>query len=212
MKPSVSKEQILKRLRKALINKVPNPFPNTDFEKSIYPDSEDTNDVLFAKEFIDVNGQFVYCTDAYDFSNNLRSLIEEKNWNSIHCMDKDILELCKNMQIKNIKEDHNLSKSEVGITACELLIARTGSILVSSKQSSGRQLSIFPPVHIVVASTDQLVYDLKEAFDSMKKKYRKGFPSMMGIITGPSRTADIEKTLVLGAHGPKELYLFLIEK
>ena len=67
-------------------------------------------------------------------------------------------------------------------------------------------------MHIIVASTDQLVYDLKEAFDSMKKKYRKGFPSMMGIITGPSRTADIEKTLVLGAHGPKELYLFLIEK
>ena len=45
----------------------------------------------------------------------------------------------------------------------------------------------------------------------MKKKYPDNYPSMISLITGPSRTADIEKTLVMGAHGPKELYVFLIE-
>jgi L-lactate dehydrogenase complex protein LldG len=45
----------------------------------------------------------------------------------------------------------------------------------------------------------------------IRKKYEDGFPSLISFITGPSRTADIEKTLVMGAHGPKELYVFLIE-
>ena len=101
---------------------------------------------------------------------------------------------------------------EVGITRAEFLIARLGSIMITSKQTSGRRLNVFPPVHIVIAYTSQLVYDLKDAFDGIKKKYKDQLPSMISIITGPSRTADIEKTLVLGAHGPKKLYVFLVNE
>ena len=53
--------------------------------------------------------------------------------------------------------------------------------------------------------------DLKDGFNRLKEKYGQKLPSMISTITGPSRTADIEKTLVLGAHGPKELYVFLID-
>tara|TARA_B100000530_G_scaffold315661_1_gene245419 strand:- start:446 stop:1084 length:639 start_codon:yes stop_codon:yes gene_type:complete len=212
MKPSVAKENVLKKIRAALINRTPNPFPNIDHEKNVYVESNDTNDILFAKEFTNANGQFIYCSDTYDFANNFRSLVEEKKWTRVHCFNKDLLELFKHMQINNISESKILENAEVGVTNCECLIARTGSVLISSADSNGRQLSITPPVHIIIASTDQLCYDLKEAFDSVKIKYKKCYPSMMSITTGPSRTADIEKTLVLGAHGPKELFVFLIEK
>jgi L-lactate dehydrogenase complex protein LldG len=63
----------------------------------------------------------------------------------------------------------------------------------------------------VIAYTSQLVLDLKDGFKLLKEKYPENMPSMVSNITGPSRTADIEKTLVLGAHGPKELYVFLLE-
>jgi L-lactate dehydrogenase complex protein LldG len=53
--------------------------------------------------------------------------------------------------------------------------------------------------------------DLKDSFSLIKKKYGTNLPSMLSVITGPSRTADIEKTLVLGAHGPKDLYVFLLD-
>src|SRR3546814_3121203 len=86
---------------------------------------------------------------------------------------------------------------------CEALIARNGSVLMSSAQSSGRRLSVFPHAHIVVAWSGQLVTDLKDGFRLLKEKYGDKVPSYTGIITGPSRTADIEKTLVLGAHGPR---------
>jgi L-lactate dehydrogenase complex protein LldG len=66
-------------------------------------------------------------------------------------------------------------------------------------------------VHIVLAYTSQLVLDLKDGFKLLKKKYGNNIPSLISTITGPSRTADIEKTLVLGAHGPKELFVFLLD-
>ena len=72
-------------------------------------------------------------------------------------------------------------------------------------------LSIFPHHHIVIARTRQLVLDLKDGFQLLKNKYGNQIPSMISTITGPSRTADIEKTLVLGAHGPKELFVFLVD-
>ena len=72
-------------------------------------------------------------------------------------------------------------------------------------------MTVFPETHLIVGYTSQLVPDLKDALKNVRKKYEDNFPSQISLITGPSRTADIEKTLVLGAHGPKELYVFLIE-
>jgi L-lactate dehydrogenase complex protein LldG len=91
------------------------------------------------------------------------------------------------------------------------LVSRTGSVLISSKQASGRRLLVFPNIHIVVAYSSQLVHDIKDALKFIRKKYNNHLPSMITTISGPSRTADIEKTLVQGAHGPKEIYIFLID-
>jgi L-lactate dehydrogenase complex protein LldG len=110
-----------------------------------------------------------------------------------------------------IGNDQDFLNAEVGITLCEALIARNGSILVSNAGAAGRRLSIYPDTHIVLAFTSQLVLDLKDGFVRLKEKYGNQLPSMITTITGPSRTADIEKTLVLGAHGPKELFVFLID-
>jgi L-lactate dehydrogenase complex protein LldG len=57
-----------------------------------------------------------------------------------------------------------------------------------------------------------LVYDIKDALQLMKEKYNGNLPSLVTLATGPSRTADIEKTLVVGVHGPKEVFCFLVEK
>ncbi len=82
---------------------------------------------------------------------------------------------------------------------------------MSSAQQSGRTTSVYAPVHICIAYTSQLVYDVKDALTLAKNKYAK-LPSLITFATGPSRTADIEKTLVVGVHGPKEVYCFLIDK
>lgn len=103
-----------------------------------------------------------------------------------------------------------LEACDAGITACEALVAQTGSILVSSATCGGRSLSVLPPVHVVIATPDQLVGTLADAFDLVRERHSGGMPSMLSFITGPSRTGDIERILVLGAHGPKELIVILV--
>ena len=104
----------------------------------------------------------------------------------------------------------SLESCDAGITSCEALVAQTGSLLVSSATSGGRALSILPHVHIVVATCDQIVATLADALHAAKERHEGHMPSMLSFITGPSRTGDIERILVLGAHGPKELILILV--
>jgi L-lactate dehydrogenase complex protein LldG len=70
---------------------------------------------------------------------------------------------------------------------------------------------VYAPVHICIAYTSQLVYDIKDGLRVLKDKYGSSLPSFISFASGPSRTADIEKTLVVGVHGPKEVYLFLVD-
>jgi L-lactate dehydrogenase complex protein LldG len=83
---------------------------------------------------------------------------------------------------------------------------------MSSAQESGRTTSVYAPVHICIAYVDQLVFDTRDALKAIKEKYSQKMPSFITFAAGPSRTSDIEKTLVVGVHGPKEVYLFLIDR
>jgi L-lactate dehydrogenase complex protein LldG len=116
----------------------------------------------------------------------------------------------KDSGIAFFDKKENTNKMQVAITSCEALIARTGSVMVTSGKNS-RILTIYPPVHIVVAYTSQVVMEIKDGLQVLRNKYGKNLPSMISFISGPSRTSDIEKTLVIGAHGPKEVFVFLID-
>jgi L-lactate dehydrogenase complex protein LldG len=102
-------------------------------------------------------------------------------------------------------DKHQLESCDVGITECDALIAQTGTVLLTSASAGGRALSVLPPHHVVLARRAQLLPDLPSAFARIQEKYGTSYPSMISLITGPSRTGDIERILVLGAHGPKRL-------
>jgi L-lactate dehydrogenase complex protein LldG len=108
-------------------------------------------------------------------------------------------------------DSRSLEKCSVGITACDALIGQTGSILLTARSAGGRALSVLPPHHLVIARADQLVPDLPAAFELLSARYGENYPSFITFITGPSRTGDIERILVLGAHGPKNLTVILIQ-
>lgn len=212
MDESTSKEKVLKKIRNALIYKTNNPFPDIDLESSVYTDvNEDELDIRFAEEFSKVAGKFVFNENHQELMTNLRLLIDELGANKIFCKEDKIKELLSRGGIPFSDSEDDFLQMQIGITFCEFLIARLGSVMVSSKQKSGRRLVIYPPVHIVIAYTSQLVPDIKHAIAGIRAKYENKIPSMISVITGPSRTADIEKTLVMGAHGPKELYVFLVD-
>lgn len=98
-----------------------------------------------------------------------------------------------------------LESCDAGISECDALVAQTGTVVVTSRSCGGRALSVLPPHHVVIARCEQLLPDLPAAFAMLKKRYADNYPSMISFVTGPSRTGDIERILVLGAHGPKKL-------
>jgi len=211
MEESSSREKVLKNVRNALLNKQDKPIKDLDFNSSVFYDFDDALDVTFAQELTKASGNFIFCDSIEKFTSKLKSLMEEKKWGYIQCTEKKVHMLLKQARISYKYSDSALLSAEVGLTGCEYLIARFGSVVVSSKGQSGRRMNVFPETHLVLAFTSQIVPDIKDAMANLKKKYQNALPSMIALITGPSRTADIEKTLVMGAHGPKNLYVFLVD-
>lgn len=177
----------------------------------MYHPTDELPEVMFAEKLTAVSGQFIFCHDEIDFIENLLTLAEERDWRKIYCWEPPLQQLFAKYDYPYYESDKDFEQAQVGFTLCEALIARTGSIMISNGNMGSRRLSVYPPVHIVVAYTSQLVMDLKDAFRLVKTRYEGSLPSMITTITGPSRTADIEKTLILGAHGPKELFVFLLD-
>ena len=203
MAVSPAKENILKKIRQALSNPVPLPFPQSEGTNSVFLPATDSLDVVFAQEFINMQGKFAFCINEEDMLQQLEHLISEKKWTKVYCnTDK------WNARFSNTI---NLAGCDASITDCEFLVARTGTIVMSAAQQSGRTVSVYAPIHICIAYTSQLLYDVKDALQKIKEKYAGNIPSLITFATGPSRTADIEKTLVTGVHGPKEVYCFLVE-
>jgi L-lactate dehydrogenase complex protein LldG len=209
MEESTSREKVLKKVRNALIYKTNNPYPHVDFDSPVYKPMTETSDVNFAQEFTKVGGVFIYCENESEVVSTLSALYTECEWHNIYCAEPEFQYMLTQAVVPFESGEESLKQLNVGITGCEFLIARLGSIMVSSKTS--RRLNVYPEIHVVIAYVNQLVDDLKDAFVAIQAKYAGKLPSMLSVITGPSRTADIEKTLVMGAHGPRELFVILVE-
>jgi len=210
MNISPSKENILKNIRKALSHSTPLPFPQSEGAQSVFQPLEQEAEVEFAEQFTKLQGKFIYCINRQELAFQLSSLVKKQDWQKVYCLEDKLIETVSGqLSDRIVKTD--LAGCDVSITGCEYLVARTGSIVMSSAQASGRTTSVYAPIHICIAYTNQLVYDLKDALQAAKEKYGERLPSLITFATGPSRTADIEKTLVVGVHGPKEVYLFLVE-
>ncbi len=212
MKDTTSKEQILKRIRNANMQEAVNPYSNVDLKSNIYTELDDDLEVIFAEELNKVGGHFVYCLNKAELKQNLKRLIDSQKWDKVYSKNTKIKELLSDIGYKAYSDTSEWSDIKASITSCEALVARNGSVIVSARQSSGRRLNFIPDTHIVIANRLQIKESIKEALISIKDKYGNSIPSMISMITGPSRTADIEKTLVMGAHGPRSLIVFLTEE
>ncbi len=211
MNVSPSKENILKKIRKALTQSTPLPFPHSEGNSFVFQPSQQELEVEFAEQFTKLQGKFIFCLNYSELMNQLKSVQVHNKWEKIYCCEED---LKKTLAIHGFTQTGyaSVDTCDAAITTCEWLIARTGSIVMSAAGQSGRTVSVYTPIHICIARTSQLVYDIKDSLQQAREKYGNQLPSLITFATGPSRTADIEKTLVVGVHGPKEVYVFLVDE
>lgn len=171
---------------------------------------------LFAKNASDLKATFKLVQDEAELTAELKALATAEKWQRIATHSGALaLASAKTLALPTIVtndgyDKHALEKCDAGISECDALIAQTGTVLVTSRSAGGRALSCLPPHHVVIARREQMIADLPAAMALVKQKYGSNFPSMISFITGPSRTGDIERILVLGAHGPKKLTIFCL--
>jgi L-lactate dehydrogenase complex protein LldG len=210
MESQGARTKILQKIKQALSSTVPVPFPDQVADAPIFIPTEEELTIGFAEKFSELLGKFIYCADDAELVEKLTALIHAHQWTKIYSQESGWLDDMKEYNFDPVNTD-DLSNCDAAITLCEHLVARTGTIVLSSQQLSGRTNSVYAPIHICIAYTHQLVYDITDSLQLFKKE-ADFLPSMISYATGPSRTADIEKTLVVGVHGPKEVYCFLVDK
>ncbi len=101
----------------------------------------------------------------------------------------------------------------MGITGADYAVAETGSVVIVPRRGLSRLASLVPPVHVAVVRPQDLVETLDDVFLLRRLEYHRNggdMGSYLNFITGPSRTADIEQTLVVGVHGPREAHMVLL--
>ncbi len=204
-----AKKNILQRIRTALQQKEEKPFPDISNTFSLFQNNQHALKDLFIKMFTKLDGQLIFCESKKELNENLEKLIITKGWTKLYCPTQLLVKEIDSSSISLMKTN-TAAEADVGITDCECLVARTGTVVLSAAQDSGRTLPVYSPVHVVISSVDQIVNDINDAIQLIKKKHPKKMPSAIFFASGPSRTADIEKKLVLGVHGPKEIYLLLL--
>ena len=107
-----------------------------------------------------------------------------------------------------------LVSADLGITEADYAIADTGSLVLMADQRRSRLVSLLPPVHVALLKPDVIVpsmADLLPVLAASQREDHNNLSNCITFITGPSRTADIEKIITIGVHGPEELHLLILE-
>jgi len=216
-----SRDEILKRLKEnGYASQVARAHKWQDNSLYVnYPKNSDDLFPIFKEQIEDLSGEVHLIDDLDHFTNIFLEILKDIDPGHCRAHKSPLVDKIKRHDPKIAKyleyvDENNIdsitfSKFNIGITCADSLIARTGSILLRTLTAGGRRLSVLPPTHMVIAETNQLVCSLDDALRDLSST-RDNW-SYSTIITGPSRTSDIEKQLVLGAHGPKRLIVLLLK-
>ncbi|MDR2756972.1 MAG: lactate utilization protein [Planctomycetaceae bacterium] len=231
-----TQQSILTRIRTALEDrkKIPSTIPAIPKVWDVHSNSSTTEMTEhFQKNLEAVKGELVLCNDFSHAVEQVDELLSAINATQLavfdHPLSRKIAEQLNTLQSgtpqKNTQQNRNfvfstsgfadnlpeeLEKLDAGLVSPEYLLADTGSCLFSAPTAFDRLTTYLMPISIVVAEKSMFRENLPAVWGEMKPKLETAINGEFVIVTGPSRTADIEKILILGVHGPKRLIVFLI--
>lgn len=218
---NASREQMLGRIREAVIegNRAGGSPPSVPNRGQVgYQGAGDDLLVRFGAELVGAGGQLHVVADRAAAAKTILELVKARSIRRVLLGRSDVLDALSILELlrgagveildasPNGAETKEWFTAELGLSGVDYLIAETGSIVLASRPEQPRSLSLLPPVHVAVAERRQLLPDLFDLF----AEYGENLPSCLSVITGPSKTGDIELRLVTGVHGPGEVHVVLI--
>ncbi len=170
---------------------------------------------IFVQRFEKLAGKAFVVPDTAAVAPQLAPLLNEKR---AVASNTPFLELCGITRLPNVQSGFTdcdalrsaCATADVGITSADYALAETGTLVMLSSRQEARLISLLPPVHIAVVPRTRILANFDELLSILPKPAEQ--TSSMVLITGPSRTADIEQILVRGVHGPGEIYSVVVEQ
>jgi len=176
---------------------------SNEIESPIYKD--DSNDIIFAKNFTSSGGRFTFIDEKNSTNEIFQKIIEENQWNSDNVCSLDS-NLSKNLEIRLIRKIDNDNVKAL-VTECEFLLSNTGRILICNKQIKSNRIENLPPVVIILAKSNQFVSDVSEGMTKLKKKYITNFPTNITTINVKNKLN--EGDFLTYGNSAKDIYLIL---
>lgn len=213
-KDCTNKEQILAKVRSAILEKDENHFITINLQDDTWMPfkEEDGNEFTFIERFKANGSIFMYFEKMEHFKEAMKQFIDENDWSPLLTTSPVIKEIFADTDIVFSDDYNNMErKKNVSLIDCECMIAQTGSVMVSEATAGSRAAYSFADVLLILARPYQFVNKIKDALSLVKEKYSDNQPTGMTIISGASRSTEIENTLVTGALGIKQIALFLVE-
>ena len=209
-----NKEQILAKVREAVMAKDENLFKDVNMQVDTWTPfkEEDGADFTFVERFKDNGGIFVYFESRDDFIEAMKQYVVENQWEPLCSTSMKMEAVFKDSGIELCRDYTTKRKKTVSITDCECLIAQTGSVVVTDACAGSRAAFSNADVLLVYASPSQIVASMKDAIKLLKERYHNKKPSETVIISGPSKSTEIDNQLVIGAQGIRQIALFLVEE
>ncbi|MGN0033725.1 MAG: LUD domain-containing protein [Candidatus Limimorpha sp.] len=211
---STNKEQILAKVRNAVMGKDENNFSDVNMNIDTWTpfNEEDGVDFTFIERFKNNGGIFIYFENKKSFIEALKQYIVDNQWDIIHSTSSGVSELLESNDIVVSKEYDIRERKITSFIECECLIAQTGSIVVTDRCAGSRMAYSMSEVLLVYATPNQIVANIKDANNILKEKYGDNKPTQTVIISGASRSMEFDNNFVSGAQGIKQLALFLVDE
>lgn len=212
---TTKKEQILSKIRNAVIEKPEASFDDIDLHSDTWKpiSEEDGNAITFVQKFKDLGGLFIYLECEDELQECLRQLGPQNHWDPIWCtsptMQKTLNFYGLGYSQEPIRNDNN---KLVYITDCDYLVAQTGSIVFSDARTNSRRACCEADVLLVIARTGQIVCSLHDAFVDATPELTQRKDNQLLMLTGRTKTYDIEQNLVENVFGPRQIAVFLIDE
>ena len=214
-KGTTNKEQILALLRNAVIEKPEAMFKDIDLQTDTWKPirEEDGSAITFVQRFKDMGGIFIYLENEAELGECLKQLAPQNGWGALWCTSPEMQTLLEKYGVDYVVDepDRNVNPKVASIIPCDYLIAQTGSIIVTDGHAGSRKAYTDADILLVMARTDQIVVGLKEAMQKLNRKIGDAGTSQAVILTGTSRSYDIEQEIVEGVFGPRQIAVFLVD-
>jgi L-lactate dehydrogenase complex protein LldG len=218
-----SRDAVLQSIRSGLANAAEAGFAHLEPPPvhEVWPRTNPDRETLakrFAEELKAVHGETIRCASVAEAGQKLASIIQEAGWSRIAAVDRPLahevtaaLPADKVAWTQDNWQPREMAELPAGLVTADYLLADTGTSVIACRTAPERLLCYLPPACVVVAKADQLHEHLPAAWPEIARRAAdRELTGEFVMVTGPSRTADIEKILILGVHGPKRLVVLLV--